>query len=79
MMEPANRNGELVADLPAHRSLLGEFDVMGVRWAPPADETRLGGYEPQMVAIAFACWLADRADPIVGAAVRYGSLDMPLR
>jgi hypothetical protein len=30
MMQPANRNGELVADLPPHRSLLGKLEVVGV-------------------------------------------------
>ena len=79
MMEPANRNGELVADLPPHRALLGKFDVMGVRWASPADEARLGGYESQMVAIPFACWLADGVDPLAAAAVRYGTLNLPLQ
>jgi hypothetical protein len=31
MMQPADGNGELVADLPPQRSLLGKLDVMGVR------------------------------------------------
>jgi len=30
MVQPANRNGELVADFPPHRSLLGKFDVVGI-------------------------------------------------
>jgi hypothetical protein len=30
MVQPANRNGELVADLPPDRPLLGKFEVMGV-------------------------------------------------
>ena len=30
MMQPANRNGELVADLPPHRSLLGKLEVVGI-------------------------------------------------
>src|SRR6516225_630190 len=79
VVQPANRNGELVAGLPPHCSLLGKFDVMGVRRTPPADEARLRGYEPQMVAIAFAYWLADRADPAIGAALRRGTLDSPLQ
>ncbi len=30
MMKPANRNGEPVADLPAHGPLLGKFEVMRI-------------------------------------------------
>jgi len=30
VMEPANRNGKSIADLAAHRTLLGELNVMGV-------------------------------------------------
>src|SRR5215469_14808183 len=67
VVQPANWNGELVADLPPHRSLLGKFEVMGIRRAPPAHETGLRGHEPQMVAIAFADRLANGKDPVAGA------------
>jgi hypothetical protein len=30
MMEPADWNGEAVADLPAHRALFGKLDVVGI-------------------------------------------------
>jgi hypothetical protein len=30
MMQPANRDGEAVADLPAHRPLLGKLDEVGI-------------------------------------------------
>jgi hypothetical protein len=30
VMEPANRDGKSIADLAAHRTLLGKLDVMGV-------------------------------------------------
>jgi hypothetical protein len=30
MVQPANRNGVLVANLSPHRALLGKFEVMGV-------------------------------------------------
>jgi hypothetical protein len=63
MMEPADGNGKFVADLASHRSLLGKFDVMSVRRAPPADETRLRNHKPQMVAIAFAYRFADGKYP----------------
>ena len=66
MMEPANRNGELVADLPPQRSLLGKLEVMGIRRTPSANETRLTGHKPQMIAISFAYRLADGEDPVAG-------------
>src|SRR5579871_6015232 len=67
MVQPADGNGEFVADLPPHRPLLGKFDVMGVRRAPPTDEARLRGHKSQMVAIALAYRLADGKDPVAGA------------
>ena len=62
MVQPADGNGELVADFPPHRPLLGKLDVVGIRRGPPADETRLRGHKPQMVAIAFAHRFADDGD-----------------
>src|SRR6516164_7626503 len=67
MVQPADGKGELVADLASHRPLLGKFEVMGIRRAPAADETRLRGHEPEMVAIAFAYRLADGKDPLARA------------
>jgi hypothetical protein len=46
MVQPADRDGEAVADLAAHRLLPGKPDVMGIRGSPAADETPLRGYEP---------------------------------
>ena len=46
MVQPAKRNGELVADGFA------KFEVMGIRGAPSADETTLGSHKSQMIAIA---------------------------
>ena len=34
MMQPANRNGEPVADLASHRPLLRELEVVGIRRGP---------------------------------------------
>ena len=59
MVQPANRDGEFVADLAPHRPLLGKLDVVGIGRGAPADETRLGGHKPQMVAIALAHRFAD--------------------
>ena len=67
MVQPADGNGELVADLAPHRPLLGKLDVVGIRRAPSADETRLRGHKPQMIAIAFAYRFADGEDPVAGA------------
>jgi len=66
MVQPADRNGEAVADLPPHRALLGKLDVVGIRRGAAADEARLSGYEPQMLAIAFAHGLADDRDRLLG-------------
>jgi hypothetical protein len=54
MVQSANGNGELVADLAPHRPLLCELDVVGIRGRSTADETRLSGHKSQMVAVAFA-------------------------
>ena len=62
MVQTADRNGELVADLAAHGSLFGELEVMGVRRRPPADEAGPRGDKPEMVAIAFANRLGDWAN-----------------
>ena len=64
MVQPTNRDGKSVADFPAQRPLLGKLDVVGIGRGAPADEARLGGHKPQMVAIAFADRLADGEDPL---------------
>jgi hypothetical protein len=59
VMQPANGDGEPVADFPAHRPLFGKLEVVGIRRDAPADEARLGGHKPQMVAIALPYRFAD--------------------
>ena len=59
MMEPANRDGEAVADLASHCSLFGKPDVVRIRRGATADETGLGGDKAQMVAVALAHRLSD--------------------
>jgi hypothetical protein len=59
MVQPADRDGELVADLSTHRALLCKFDVMGIRWGPSAKKARLRSDKPQVVSIAFSDRLAD--------------------
>jgi hypothetical protein len=64
MMQPADRNGEPVADLTPHRPLLCKLDVVGICWGSSADQTRLGGYKSQMVAVALAHRFAGRNDAL---------------
>jgi hypothetical protein len=44
-VQPADRDGEPVADFSPDRPLLGKLDVVGIRWCSATDETRLGGYK----------------------------------
>src|SRR6516164_4274086 len=62
VMQPADRNGVAVADLPPHCPLLRELDVVGIRGRAAANEARLSRHKPQMIAIAFADWFADDSD-----------------
>jgi hypothetical protein len=62
MVQPADRDGEAVADSPAHRPVLGKLDVVGIRRGAAADEARLSRHKPQMVAIAFAYGFANDSD-----------------
>ena len=62
VVEPANGNGEPVADLPPHRALLGKLDVVGIRRCSAADQTGLRGHELEMFAIALTHRLADDGD-----------------
>ena len=62
MVQPADGDGEAIADLSSHRPLFRKFDVVGIRRRAAADETRLSGHKPQMVAIAFAYRFANDSD-----------------
>ena len=62
MVQPADRDGEAVADPPAHRPVLGKLDVVGIRGGATADEAWLSGHKPQMVAIALAYGFAKDSD-----------------
>ena len=59
VMGPAQRHGELVADLEPQRMGLGEPQVVGVSGASPADQTRLGCNELQVRFVAMAARRAD--------------------
>ena len=54
MMAPAQRDRELVAHFASEGPGLGEAQVMRIAWLPSADQARLLGNEPHMVAIANA-------------------------
>src|SRR5690348_10009244 len=72
-MEEAERHGELVAHLGAHRAWLRKADVVGMRWCTATEDTGLRGNELQMVGVpepfrrgerqfrraGFACWSLD--------------------
>ena len=78
MMEPADRDGEAVADLPAHRPLLGKLDVVGIGGGAPADEARLDGDKLEVVAIALAHGFADDSD-LFSAVLALSGHAMPVR
>ena len=52
VMKPANRHGELVADLSPERTGLGKAQVMWVGWRAAAHEARLGRDEPTVLLVA---------------------------
>ena len=62
MVQPADGHGEAIADPPPHRPLSRKLDVVGIRGRAAANEARLSGYKPQMVAIAFAYGFANDSD-----------------
>ena len=57
VVSPAQRHGELVADLAAERPMLRKPKVVGVRRLAAADQTRLLGDEPDMVLVTNAARL----------------------
>src|SRR5450755_4306253 len=58
MMEPADRNRKLVADLAAQRPGLGKTQMVRVGGRAAADETRLSRYELAVLLVAKANGLA---------------------
>jgi hypothetical protein len=73
MVQPANGHGEAVTDFAAHRPLLREFDVVGIRRGAAADQARLYSHKPHTVAVALGCGFADDSDLLrAGLAVRGG-------
>jgi len=56
MVPSAQGHGELIADLATERPGLGKAQMMRVRWAAAADQTRLLGHVSDMITIADAAW-----------------------
>ena len=74
VMSPAERHGELVADLAAERPALSKAQVMGVAGFAAADQTSLLRHKAHMVAIADAPRLGMGEDGLidaVGAKLRF--------
>src|SRR6516164_259326 len=67
MMPAAERDRELIADLAAERTGLGESEVVGVRGLAAAHQTRLLGDVAQMLPITIATRGSDREDALVDA------------
>jgi hypothetical protein len=57
MMPPAERHGELIADLTAKPPVLGETQMMRIRGSARANQTRLFGNKPHMLAVTNSAWL----------------------
>ena len=67
VVQSADWDGEPVADLPPHRSLLSELEVMGIGRRAPAEEARLSGDKLQMLAIALTYGFADDVDGLLAS------------
>src|SRR6516164_4090054 len=67
VMSATEGNGELIADLAAERTGLGETEVVRVRGLAAAQQTRLLGDIAQMLPVAIAPWGSDREDALVDA------------
>jgi hypothetical protein len=74
MMPATEWDRELIADLAAERTGLGETKVVGVRGLAAAHETRLLGDVAQMLPIALATRRSDRENALVDA-LRLTSVD----
>jgi hypothetical protein len=62
VVQSADGDSETVTDFPPHHPLLRELDVVGIRRGAAADQARLCGHKPQMVAIALAHRFTDDGD-----------------
>ena len=62
VMDPANRDGELVAYSVSQRTRLGKREVMRIRWHAAAHKTRLPHHELPVLLIAQPDGFAQRTD-----------------
>src|SRR5262249_23708194 len=74
MMPAAEWDRELIADLTAERTGLGETEVVGVRGLAAAHETRLLGDVAKVLPVAIAARGGDREDALVDT-LRLTSVD----
>jgi len=65
MMPPAQRDGELIADLAPKRPTLREAKVVGITRPPAADKTRLPSDMPDVLAIPHPARLGERQGALV--------------
>ena len=56
MMPSAERHRELITDLATQRPVLGETQMMRIRRSARANETRLFGKKPHMLAVTNSAW-----------------------
>src|SRR5262249_40189339 len=67
MMPATEWDRELIADLAAERTGLGETEVVGVRGLTAAQEACLLGDVAQVLPVAIAPWGSDRENALVDA------------
>src|SRR5262245_27786948 len=67
VMSATEWDRELIADLAAERTGLGEAEVVGVRGLAAANQTRLLGDIAQMLPVAIAPWGSDHENALVDA------------
>ena len=67
MMPPTERDRELIADLAAERTGLGETEVVGIRRLAAAHQTRLLGDVAKVLPVAIAPRGRNREDALVDA------------
>src|SRR6266568_2724736 len=67
MVQPAERDGELVAHLAAERPLLGEAQMVRIAGPPPTNQAGLRGDELQVRPVPIPARLPDRQHALVNA------------
>jgi hypothetical protein len=72
VVSAAERDGELIADFTAERTALRESQVVSIARLPAADQARLLGDEPHVLAIADAPRLGEGKHGLVDGARSFG-------